>query len=155
MKTQNYLKIWVKQKDLYCKKCQLTFKKIWVEMIMKHLTYLQSIRKFCIECMGGSPQLVENCPSSKCKLYPFRLGKKPNTKAMNTPLKSIRLYCLECVGTSDEVKNGSMPKCPIYYYRFGRNPKLQGRGNPIALKKFRENATKTPILVSNFKENSK
>jgi len=105
--------------------------------------------------MGGSPQLVENCPSSKCNLYPFRLGKRPNTKAVNTPLKSIRLYCLECVGTSVEVKNCSMPKCPIYYYRFGKNPHLKSKnpkGNLNALKIFHRNRSGQPILASNLND---
>ncbi len=76
----------------------------------------------------------------------------PETKPDSTPLKSIRLYCLECVGTSDEVKNCSMPECPAYYYRFGKNPHLKGnnpKGNPKALKTFRQNSSGQQFLASN------
>jgi len=95
---------------------------------MKHLTYLKTIRKFCVECMGGSPKYVADCPSYKCLLYSYRNGKRPKSeKAKYSPLKSIRKYCIECVGTSNEVRNCSMPECPVYYYRFGKNPKLAGK----------------------------
>jgi len=37
------------------------------------------IRRFCVDCMGGSSALVRACPSElSCILYPFRLGKHPN-----------------------------------------------------------------------------
>ena len=45
---------------------------------------LQTIRKHCLECCGGSYQEVENCiscptegPFSSCALWDFRLGKDP------------------------------------------------------------------------------
>ncbi len=46
---------------------------------------LQTIRKHCLECCGGSYQEVENCtsgptaaPYSQCALWAFRLGKDPD-----------------------------------------------------------------------------
>jgi len=36
------------------------------------------IRKFCLECMGGSYKDVAECLSPKCYLYEFRFGKNPN-----------------------------------------------------------------------------
>jgi len=122
---------------------------------MGKLTYLHAIRKHCVECMGGSPQLVDNCPSLKCKFYPYRFGKIPAIKPNYTPLKAIRLYCLECVGTSDEVKKCSMPECPVYYYRFGKNPHLKNKnpkGNPKALKIFRQNSSGQQFLASNLND---
>jgi len=35
------------------------------------------IRKFCLECMGGSYKLVESCRDTKCSLNPYRFGKDP------------------------------------------------------------------------------
>jgi len=102
--------------------------------------------------MGKSSETVRDCPARHCKFYPYRFGKMPETKPDSTPLKSIRLYCLECVGTSDEVKNCSMPECPAYYYRFGKNPHLKGnnpKGNPKALKTFRQNSSGQQFLASN------
>ena len=36
------------------------------------------IRKHCLRCMGGSPKLVRECPSTTtCPLYGYRLGTNP------------------------------------------------------------------------------
>lgn len=35
------------------------------------------IRKFCLECMGGSKQLVAECQLFDCPLHPYRFGKNP------------------------------------------------------------------------------
>ena len=123
---------------------------------MKKFTYLKAIRKFCVECMGGSIQLPANYTSKLCKFYPYRLGKKPDIRPENTPLRSIRLYCLECVGTSNEVKNCSMSECPVYYYRSGKNPKLKSNnpnGNQKALENYRRNCLRQAISASNFNDN--
>ena len=122
---------------------------------MKRKTYLQSIRAFCLECMGGSSEIVRDCPARNCKFYPYRFGKIPTIKPNYTPLKAIRLYCLECVGNSDEVKKCSMPECPVYYYRFGKNPHLKNKnpkGNPKALKIFRQNSSGQQFLASNLND---
>jgi hypothetical protein len=38
---------------------------------------VKAIREFCIDCCGGSRETVKVCPSVKCALYPFRMGKNP------------------------------------------------------------------------------
>lgn len=38
---------------------------------------VKAIREFCIDCCGGSRDTVKVCPSVKCALYPFRMGKNP------------------------------------------------------------------------------
>lgn len=38
---------------------------------------VKAIREFCIDCCGGSRETVKVCPSEKCALYPYRLGKNP------------------------------------------------------------------------------
>ena len=38
---------------------------------------VKTFRKFCIECMNGSAELIPTCPATKCKIYPFRMGKNP------------------------------------------------------------------------------
>ena len=37
---------------------------------------VKTIRKFCLECMGGSSKLVAECKSD-CPLHPYRFGKSP------------------------------------------------------------------------------
>lgn len=41
---------------------------------------VKAIRDFCIDCCGGSRETVKKCPSVKCALYPYRLGKNPYRK---------------------------------------------------------------------------
>lgn len=38
---------------------------------------MNAIRRKCRECAGGSFQEIENCTSSTCPLFAFRLGKNP------------------------------------------------------------------------------
>jgi len=56
-------------------------------------TPLQSIRRFCWDCMGGHPEIeledgqklkayrpygeVRGCTSTKCWLHPYRTGRRP------------------------------------------------------------------------------
>lgn len=39
-----------------------------------HLTRLKAIKVFCRECMGWQANLVRDCSSQTCALYPYRLG---------------------------------------------------------------------------------
>lgn len=43
------------------------------------LTPVQSIRKFCVQCLG-SQKAPRHCTSTVCWLYPYRLGTNPNRK---------------------------------------------------------------------------
>jgi len=43
-----------------------------------HATYL--IRRFCLECCGGSSKTVEECPDHTCYLHGFRFGKRPTPR---------------------------------------------------------------------------
>jgi hypothetical protein len=43
---------------------------------------VKAIREHCVECMGGRDskgykELIENCVSSECSLFSFRLGTNP------------------------------------------------------------------------------
>ena len=44
-------------------------------------TPIEAIRKFCLECVGGSWKEVELCSSYKCPLWQHRLGIRPSTAA--------------------------------------------------------------------------
>jgi hypothetical protein len=94
---------------------------------MAKLTPLQSIRKECLYCMGGSPGLVSSCTSARCGLHPYRTGKIA-IGADRRLLRVIRHFCLSCVGSSDEVKKctGKMLDgvvCKFHQYRIGKRPK--------------------------------
>jgi hypothetical protein len=39
------------------------------------LTPIKAIRYQCIECMGFQSRDVQNCTSSLCSLFPYRMGK--------------------------------------------------------------------------------
>ena len=41
---------------------------------------LKAIRRHCINCSGGSPRAVEECPCSECALFSFRMGVNPFRK---------------------------------------------------------------------------
>lgn len=35
---------------------------------------LLAIRAHCVECFGGQPQAIADCPSQSCALWPWRMG---------------------------------------------------------------------------------
>lgn len=44
------------------------------------MTPLQSIKFFCIECMGGQASLVKGCTALNCPLYHYRTGHNTTVK---------------------------------------------------------------------------
>ncbi len=94
---------------------------------------LKSIRAFCLDCCGGSPNEVRLCVSKNCVLYPFRFGKLPDS-AGKPPVKVIRAYCLGCLGgVVSEVKQCTGTNCPLHPYRFGKNPNLKHEVTPAQM----------------------
>jgi hypothetical protein len=48
-----------------------------------HALARDSIRAFCIQCMGYQPSEVPKCTAGKfCPLYPWRMGKTPKTERL-------------------------------------------------------------------------
>lgn len=39
----------------------------------------KAIREECLQCMGGSSKYVRECESTRCALWPYRLGASPRT----------------------------------------------------------------------------
>ena len=39
---------------------------------------LADIRRFCVECSGGSRAEVSNCPMQTCPMFKYRMGKDPD-----------------------------------------------------------------------------
>ncbi len=99
-------------------------------------TPLQSIRRFCVQCVGGKPTEVKNCGGDKCLngassragkcwFYKYRMGKgRPS-------VKHIHQVCLWCQGGNREFVLDCLDgitACPLYPYRMGTNPKRSGVG---------------------------
>jgi len=90
-------------------------------------TALESIRLFCIGCMGGSFALVAECPSVDCIFYPYRSGAiEPG--ASRRLLRVIRSYCDGCAPggdvagcTAGKVYLALAP-CPVWPFRRGVSP---------------------------------
>lgn len=89
-------------------------------------TPLYAVRKFCIECCGGSKPDVKTCTGDKpimggmykcCPLFIHRLGRK------RISVQKIRKHCLMCMGGSrDTVKDCPSKDCWLYPFRLGTNP---------------------------------
>ena len=90
-------------------------------------TALESIRMFCVQCMGGSPSLVPECPSSDCAFYSYRSGVIADG-APRRLLRVIKDYCAACAPEGDV--SGctagkcylSLDPCPVWPFRSGRSP---------------------------------
>lgn len=100
---------------------------------MNNLTPLKAIRAYCLWCCGDNAQEVRLCPSTKCSLYPARLGRDVAGLRL---LKLIRARCRDCVETLEQVKHFKADKvemsCSLYPYRMGKNPKRKGKGGNLA-----------------------
>ncbi|MFW5499928.1 MULTISPECIES: restriction endonuclease [unclassified Maridesulfovibrio] len=82
----------------------------------------QSIRAYCLWCMGGSPQLVRECEDSDCSLYDLR-GPKTE-ESQRTCIRAIRRHCLACtVGDRQAIRDCKEKECVIRRFRFGVHPK--------------------------------
>ena len=92
----------------------------------KQKTPLQAVRKFCIECCGGSKPDVKTCGGDKpimcgdypcCPLFPHRGGRK------RVSVKTIRNHCIICTNNShDAIRECPSTGCPLYPFRMGKNP---------------------------------
>ena len=97
---------------------------------MRKLTALESIRKLCLECEGGSPAQVADCLHPACPFYAYRFGESlPVGK--HRPLKAIRTYCVEkcqagCAGEVPDCQGNKavLGPCPAFPFRMGKNPNI-------------------------------
>lgn len=65
---------------------------------------LQSIKNFCIDCMGGQQRLVKDCPSKSCPLWAYRLGKSSRKREMT---EEQRQAATERLRKAREAKNNT------------------------------------------------
>ena len=90
-------------------------------------TALESLRLFCVGCMGGSFALVVECPSPGCLFFGYRMGVIEG--ADRRLLRIIATYCREqCLPQEDprDCTAGKMfldlSPCPVWPFRTGRSP---------------------------------
>lgn len=51
---------------------------LWPHRTGRGRPKVKTIRKFCLDCMGGSQMFVRECDLTDCPLHLFRMGKNPN-----------------------------------------------------------------------------
>jgi hypothetical protein len=90
-------------------------------------TALESIRSFCVGCMGGQHSLVTDCPTTDCAFYCYRYGAiEPG--ASRRLLRVVKGYCDGCASGGDVAgcmagkKYLDLSPCPIWPYRRGVSP---------------------------------
>lgn len=90
-------------------------------------TALESIRLFCVGCMGGQRNLVADCPSTGCMFFPYCMGEIANG-ASRRLLRVIRSYCDGCASGGDVAGCTAgrnfldLAPCPLWPFRAGSNP---------------------------------
>lgn len=124
---------------------------------IRKIGVLESIRKFCVTCMGGSYVLVAQCDCTDCALHAYRLN-RPEEHRENPPemaraskrpaIRTIRRQCLNCCcGDRSQVRAcAASPKsrppfdpCPLWKYRLGSRPEIlerrlrKARNTPLTL----------------------
>ena len=51
---------------------------------------IRVFRAFCIDCMGGQPGLVKDCPATTCEVFPYRMGKNPAKQGQGASRESMQ-----------------------------------------------------------------
>ena len=110
------------------------------------------VRRFCLDCQGGSPVSVASCRDVECPFFPMReLKSEPERNSEDLtcanaapaveknvepepelikgaaenirPLRLIRAYCLRCAGSRQDVREcEAKDGCSLWSYRFGVKP---------------------------------
>ncbi|GFK95055.1 hypothetical protein NNJEOMEG_02908 [Fundidesulfovibrio magnetotacticus] len=93
---------------------------------------LESIRKFCVACMGGSYLMVAQCPETACPLHGYRMG-SVEEGVSRPPVRAVRRQCLACCcedrervracSASPACKPPFEP-CPLWRFRLGSRPEI-------------------------------
>jgi len=114
--------------------------------VIRKLGASESIRKFCVGCMGGSYLLVAECADRGCSLHAYRLG--PSPEVARPPVRAIRRQCLNCCcGDRGQVRAcAASPQCMapfepcvLWRYRLGSRPEIferrkrKARRTPLTL----------------------
>ena len=110
---------------------------------------LDSIRSFCVDCLGGSPSAVTDCNDTACPFLAYRHG-VALPRGHHAPLRACKRYCAEyCQAGAgrDEVANCQGDEaihgpCPMFPFRMGRNPNISEETRAARSKRALKLATK-------------
>lgn len=81
-------------------------------------TKTKAIKLKCLDCVGFSYLNVRDCESKTCHLYPYRLGKNPNTGKSRS--RALILYCISCMNEQPKaIRNCVSKYCPLFVHRIG------------------------------------
>ncbi len=65
---------------------------------------LKAIRRNCMFCTYDQMKEIELCPSTKCSLWPFRMGKDPDKKPQSEAQRKARLAALQKAWKTNDEK---------------------------------------------------
>lgn len=93
---------------------------------------ITAVRRFCLDCQGGSSRLVRSCPDDSCPLWAWRLVALPTEaspegsnkiQSSRAAMRVVRRQCMACAGGRREVRFCSAKgDCPLWSWRFGVRP---------------------------------
>ena len=106
---------------------------------MSRISVMRALRKFCLECQGGSSRAVRCCEDEECSLWAWRIPDEAGAEVVGAPthgasaggrgagmrhvLRAVRRHCLSCAGVRGEVRACSAREgCALWSYRFGVTP---------------------------------
>lgn len=99
---------------------------------MSRAAVMRALRRFCLECQGGSSDAVRHCEDTRCALWAWRIpdaaeatGEDGSAGGCGTrpALRAIRRHCLICAGGRGDVRACSAREgCTLWSFRFGVTP---------------------------------
>ena len=93
---------------------------------MANASSIACIRRFCLDCQGGSSRAVRECPDEDCRLHDWRLAAPEGVSGENAARearRAVRRQCLLCAGGRSDVRRcTARDGCPLWHYRFGVRP---------------------------------
>jgi hypothetical protein len=97
--------------------------------LLKILTPIEAMREKCLDCTGQHPKEIFLCRLTNCRIWPYRMGRRPNIELsmeVLPPIPAIRAKCLDCSnGQPKEIRLCTAAKCHLLPYRMGRRPKIE------------------------------
>jgi len=78
----------------------------------------KAIKLRCLDCKTFIQKNIKNCDDEECYLYPYRLGKNPNSERQRS--KDIKKYCKHCMNNDvNEIKRCTSKHCSLHSHRQG------------------------------------
>lgn len=69
-----------------------------------HSKPAKAVRRFCLDCQGGSAAFIQKYRDASCSLFDLRLCALSDPFLKKRPCRAIRRHCLSCSGGRVESK---------------------------------------------------